>query len=123
VPTPPSDSADTPKPIHPRRVRAARARLLDERAATLLEQIRPILCQPTRTQIVRALASGPLTVRDLGLAVGRSQTAVSQHLRVLREEGIVSARRRGRHVYYALTSEPTTRVALRSLDIVSESAA
>src|SRR5258708_35087616 len=80
------------------RVRNAREALLDGAASALLESVRDIICEPTRTQIVRALTAGPLPVGDLATILGRSKSATSQHLRVLREAGILAARRRGRLV-------------------------
>src|SRR5260370_40497101 len=78
------------------RVRNAREALLNGAASALLESVRDIICEPTRTQIVRALTAGPLPVGDLATILGRSKSATSQHLRVLREAGILTARRRGR---------------------------
>ena len=117
-----SHERSSPRLVRPRSVRAARAALLTGRAASLLEQIRPVLCEPTRTHIVRALSTGPLTVGDLAAAIDRGRTATSQHLRVLRDENIVVPRRRGRRVYYALTAEAAARAALRSLDLLAEAA-
>ena len=88
------------------RVRTARDALLTTRAATLLEPVRDVLCEPTRTQIVRALEPGPLSVTDLASILNRSKSATSQHLRVLRDGGVVSARRRGRAVIYSLSASP-----------------
>ena len=79
-----------------------------------------VLCEPTRTQIVRALGTGRITVTDLAAAVGRSRPVASQHLRLLREEGFVRAKRRGRRVYYMLTSDPAARSASQMLDLVAQ---
>jgi DNA-binding transcriptional ArsR family regulator len=108
--------------LQPRRVRAARAALFKADAAPLLEVVRSVLCEPTRTQIVRALSVGPLSVGDLGLAIGRGRTVTSQHLRVLRAEQVVAPRRRGRRVYYAIAGEPATLSAVRVLDAVAVAA-
>jgi ArsR family transcriptional regulator len=43
-----------------------------------------------------------LCVDDLALAVDRARAATSQHLRVLREAGVVEGRRRGTTIYYRL---------------------
>jgi DNA-binding transcriptional ArsR family regulator len=51
------------------------------------ERVRVVLCEPTRTQIVRGLGTGRITVTDLAAAVGRSRPVASQHLRLLRQEG------------------------------------
>ena len=78
--------------------------LLDREANTCCRQVREVLCEPTRTQIVRVLSSGPLTVSELAAILNRSKSATSQHLRVLRDGGVVTNRRRGRSVIYSLVA-------------------
>lgn len=107
---------------HPAKVRAARARLLPKDARQLMDQVRNVLCEPTRTQIVRALGAGPLSVTDLASALGRSRSAISQHLKVLREQNIVQVNRRGRVAYYALTNTPVTSSATQAIELVVEAA-
>ncbi len=67
------------------------------------------LADPTRLALVRLLASlpegEPLCVRALAERLDVSQPAVSQHLRVLREAGLVHGERCGRRVHYALDHE------------------
>ena len=109
-----------PRPLRPARVRAARARLLAGPVASLVEQVREVFCEPTRTQIVRALSVGPLSVTDLAAAVGRSRSVVSQHLRILRADDIVKRTRRGRLVSYALTTGLVVRSSLLALDAVAQ---
>jgi DNA-binding transcriptional ArsR family regulator len=98
------------------RVRNAREALLDPSANSLLQSVRDIICEPTRTQIVRALTPGPLSVGELAAILGRSKSATSQHLRVLREAGVVSARRRGRVVIYTLGATPLVTATVEVLD-------
>ena len=98
------------------RVRNARDALLDAAATALLQSVREVICEPTRTQIVRALGAGPLSVGDLAAILDRSKSATSQHLRVLRDAGIVSARRRGRAVIYSLASGPMVEVTVQVLN-------
>lgn len=57
-----------------------------------------------RLLIINELRDGPRTVGEVVAALGISQANVSQHLSVLRDRGIVSARRAGSNVYYSLTS-------------------
>lgn len=71
-----------------------------------------MICEPTRTQIVRALEPGALSVGDLASTIGRSKSATSQHLRILRDSGVVFARRRGRTVLYSLTRDPLVEATL-----------
>src|SRR5581483_12484812 len=90
--------------------------LLDVPASALVQSVRDIICEPTRTQIVRALTPGPLSVGELASVLGRSKSATSQHLRVLRDAGIVTARRRGRVVMYTLASAPMVNATVQVLD-------
>jgi ArsR family transcriptional regulator, arsenate/arsenite/antimonite-responsive transcriptional repressor len=63
------------------------------------------LSDATRLRIVQMLAGGDQCVCDLQGAVGAYQSRLSFHLRKLKEAGLVSDRREGRWVYYALRSE------------------
>jgi DNA-binding transcriptional ArsR family regulator len=58
------------------------------------------LAEPTRRQVLEELRTGPRSVGDLTAAVPVSQSAVSQHLRVLREAGLVRERREGTRRLY-----------------------
>jgi DNA-binding transcriptional ArsR family regulator len=58
------------------------------------------LADPTRRQVLEMLRQGPRSVTDLTAAVPVSQSAVSQHLRVLREAGLVTERRQGTRRLY-----------------------
>lgn len=69
-----------------------------------------ILAEPRRRQILEALLPGERAVGDLVDAVGLSQPAVSKHLRVLREAGLVSVRRDGQRRLYRLRPAPLAQV-------------
>jgi DNA-binding transcriptional ArsR family regulator len=58
------------------------------------------LADPSRRAIFESLTLGEAAVRDLTPRFHISQPAVSQHLAVLREAGLVAERRQGRLVYY-----------------------
>jgi DNA-binding transcriptional ArsR family regulator len=60
------------------------------------------LADATRRHLLEELAAGDRTVSELLTGLDVSQAAVSQHLRVLREAGLVTARRDGRHRRYRL---------------------
>jgi ArsR family transcriptional regulator, zinc-responsive transcriptional repressor len=68
------------------------------------------LASPVRLAAVMELTRGPRCVRDLQTASeisGRevSQPLLSQHLKVLREAGLVTATRRGTEIFYELADE------------------
>ncbi len=66
-----------------------------------------------RYRIVEVLFSGPKTVGELAEKTKQSQPLVSQHLRVLKETGLVQDERRGQEVLYTLNIEHTIRLLKR----------
>lgn len=67
-----------------------------------------------RLLLLYAVATEPRSVSDLVQRLGISQPTVSHHLRVLREQGIVSSERRGRSVYY----RPSDPRIIEALDLL-----
>ena len=78
------------------------------------------LASPVRAAIVHLLTDKPYTVSELGAALGASQPLVSQHLRVLRETGLVQTERRGRSTSYSLTDDHVAHVFLDALTHTQE---
>ncbi len=76
------------------------------RAATLLR----LLANEKRLMVLCQLADGELPVRDIQERVGLSQSALSQHLARLREDGIVATRREGQTIHYRIASHDAMRV-------------
>jgi ArsR family transcriptional regulator len=60
------------------------------------------VADPKRVLLLYALEKGRLCVNELAAEVGLSQPAVSRHLRVLRERGLVRTVRQGTVIYYSL---------------------
>ena len=60
------------------------------------------LAEPTRRRIADELRTRECSVTDLVAALGMSQPAISKHLRVLREAGVVAARVRAQQRIYRL---------------------
>ncbi|MEU6661946.1 metalloregulator ArsR/SmtB family transcription factor [Streptomyces sp. NPDC046821] len=61
-----------------------------------------MLGHPVRIRVLELLQEGPTPVRDLLAAIEVEPAALSQQLAVLRRSGIVSSRREGSTVVYAL---------------------
>lgn len=76
------------------------------RAATLLR----LLANEKRLMILCQLADGELAVGEIQSRVGLSQSALSQHLALLRAEGIVATRREGQAIFYRLDDPAAMRV-------------
>ena len=68
------------------------------------------LAEPNRRAILELLRSGERSVGDLVDALPVGQPAVSKHLGVLREAGLVAARADGRRRLYALRPDPLAEV-------------
>ncbi len=64
------------------------------------------LAHPVRRAIVGRLADGPATVREASRGAGVSKPAVTRHLRVLEDAGIVDRTVRGRTHVLTLRSDP-----------------
>lgn len=73
-----------------------------------------ILGDPVRRRVVELLAEGELAAGEVGAVVQRefgiSQPAVSQHLRVLRENGFATVRASGARRLYAVEAAPLQEV-------------
>ena len=59
-----------------------------------------VLADPMRRAIFEMLAEGQSSVGEIAARLPVTRPAVSQHLRALREAGLVTERRDGRHIYY-----------------------
>jgi len=63
------------------------------------------LADPTRARMLYALTRKPLCVRDLAILTGVSESAVSHQLRFLRDRRLVTARKVGNVVNYAVDDQ------------------
>lgn len=59
-----------------------------------------VVAEPTRREILRLVWDAEKPAGEIASHFDVTHAAVSQHLRVLREAGLVSDRREGRHRYY-----------------------
>ncbi|TMC70622.1 MAG: winged helix-turn-helix transcriptional regulator [Chloroflexi bacterium] len=95
----------TPQPIDPRAVETAERQTLPPMSERRMRRLLDILCDGTRLKIVRALRDNQLAASDLARVLGRSRSATSQHLRVLREADVVQPSRNGNVVRYKLAAD------------------
>ena len=70
-----------------------------------------------RLMILCLLAQGERSVGQLNERLPLSQSALSQHLAVLRHEGLVDTRRDAQSIYYTLTPGPASRIIQTLHDI------
>jgi DNA-binding transcriptional ArsR family regulator len=77
-----------------------------DKAASLLKA----MANEQRLLILCNLLDGPLTVGELNERVELSQSALSQHLSVLRETGVVATEREAQSIRYSLPEGVVTRI-------------
>ena len=89
---------------------------LEAELRDLHERVCKAISDPKRLLIISVLRDGELSVGEIAETLGVSQSNASQHLAVLRERGIVTTRRAGTNVYYALRN---TKI-LMAIDLMRE---
>ena len=79
-----------------------------------------VLGNESRLWLIRLLGKEPRTVGALTEVTGMSQPLVSQHLRTLRQAGLVTATRQGKAVIYTLADEHVIHIVADALVHVQE---
>jgi DNA-binding transcriptional ArsR family regulator len=80
-------------------------------AKTVLQARRfAALGDPTRLQVFKLIARAPLSVAEVAARLPVSRPAVSQHLKVLADAGLVTSERRGRWAWYRAVPEQLERL-------------
>lgn len=74
-----------------------------------LARLLKVLSVGTRVQIIQLLKGRALCVNALAARLDVTQGAVSQHLRILRDAGLVTAEKRGYFVHYRLNGRALAR--------------
>jgi DNA-binding transcriptional ArsR family regulator len=109
--------------VHPDRVLLGHALLLPPAEYDSLATIFAALADPSRARIVYSLLHQELCTCDLAAIAGISESAVSQHLRVLRRLRLVRSRREGKIVYHTLDDAHINSLLQVCLEHVREEAA
>lgn len=75
---------------------------ISETTAERVAELFATLADPSRVRVIAALTGGEMHVGALAAAVGISESAVSHHLRLLRQMRLVRTHKAGRYVFYML---------------------
>jgi DNA-binding transcriptional ArsR family regulator len=78
---------------------------LDEHTAAHVAELFRAFSDTSRVRILFALTTQEINVNALATMVGISESAISHHLRSLRQMRLVEARRDGKEVYYRIEDE------------------
>ncbi len=100
------------------RSRSVKPTALDERIASDVAELFRALSDTSRIRIISVLADREMNVGALAEAAGLSESAVSHHMRGLRQMRLVRARKEGRQVFYCLDDDHVADLYRRGLDHV-----
>ncbi len=75
------------------------------------------MSHPLRLKILCTLGQQEVSVQDIVERVGTSQSNISQHLAILRDKGILSARKDANRVYYRVEDSRTLRLISMMRDV------
>lgn len=92
--------------------------LFKESTFTHLADLFSALSDPTRLRIISVLLEREMNVGEIAAQLGMTESAVSHQLRGLRQLRLVSVRKDGRQVYYALDDDHVARLYRLGLEHV-----
>lgn len=93
----------------------------EERAIYELQaDICKTLASPKRLEIISALKDGEKSVTELVEALGVPKANVSQHLSMMRNKGILKARREGVNIYYSISNPKVLDACSLMREVLSE---
>lgn len=92
--------------------------MYDEDIINRLSQTFKVLADPTRLKIIYVLSKKPLCVCDIANLLGMSQSAISHHLRLLRNLRLVKFRKEGKMVIYSLDDDHVLQLFKQGMDHV-----
>jgi len=93
--------------------------MLEEEKINLLSQTFKALADPTRLKIIYVLSRSPLCVCDIAQLLDMTQSAISHHLRLLRNLKLVKFKKEGKMVIYSLDDYHVLELFSQGLDHVN----
>jgi len=87
---------------------------------TMHAEVCKTLANPKRLEIIYALKEGELSVGELVKRLGISKANVSQHLAVLRQRRVVTARREGVNIYYRISNPKIVKACALMREVLVE---
>ncbi|OPY67607.1 MAG: hypothetical protein A4E57_02199 [Syntrophorhabdaceae bacterium PtaU1.Bin034] len=106
--------------INHEKVAAVREVMQTDKVVKKLAETFKVLGDPTRTKVLYALSQDELCVCDLACLLGKTQSAISHQLRILRNLDLVKYRKEGKIAYYSLDDEHVRTLFREGLEHVME---
>lgn len=95
---------------------------IDDASAHRIAEFMHAFAHPVRVQILGLLRRGPMNVGELTVQLNVEQSAASHQLRLLRDLGLVTTSRSGRHIYYDVHDEHVVEMMDQALHHVAHRA-
>ncbi len=105
---------------HPKALALRKKSMPDEDRLYDLAELYKVFGDSTRVRILYALVSGELCVCDIAALLSMTLSAISHQLRLLRASKLVTSRREGRTVYYALADAHVERILSQGMEHILE---
>ncbi len=103
-----------------KKIRALQKRMKPDEDVYSLSEVFGVLSDVTRLKIVLALADAELCVCDMANFLGITKSAVSHHLRLMRNLRLVKFRREGKMTYYTLDDHHITSLLKQATEHIEE---
>ncbi|MDY4690493.1 MAG: ArsR/SmtB family transcription factor [Alphaproteobacteria bacterium] len=88
----------------------------DEKAFARTAETFQLISDATRLKILWLLCHNEICVNNIAVSVNMSSPAVSHHLRLLKQSGLIESRREGKEMYYKLAETAEAALLHRALD-------
>lgn len=106
--------------IHEDIVKKTATQMLDNESSEKLSNLFKMFADPTRVKLLSALSIAEMCVCDLAACLNMTHSAISHQLRLLKMYDLVSARKEGKIVYYALADSHVYDILSTGLEHINE---
>ena len=106
--------------IHQQLLKIVEEKLPDENELYDLAELFKVFGDSTRIRILFVLFECEVCVCDLAQALNMTQSAVSHHLKILKQNKLVKNRREGKSIFYALADDHVRTIIKQGLDHIEE---
>jgi ArsR family transcriptional regulator len=94
--------------------------VLDEHAAAQISELFRAFSDTSRVRILSAIVQRELNVTTLAKLIGVTKSAISHHMRGLRQLRLVEARREGKEVYYSMVDPHIVQLFVQGVEHLRE---
>ena len=106
--------------VHEELLKIVNKTMPDENELYDLAELFKVFGDPTRVRILFALFQQETCVQEIANRLGMTQSAISHQLRILKQARLVSSRREGKSIFYALADDHIYTIFQQALEHIAE---